>query len=308
LSRCDGFNNESRSPAKELIMLELASEFSVAQEDGGLPITLSAGSAAGESGVCVLSAYFKDGMHIAATRRSRHHICFQISDHSRFDCRIADQTLRHEPRTGMMAICPAESDYVAHSDQSVEAILVAIDPGQLTLAAAEDSALDVQLIDRLSSYDQALFDLARGLALESASGYPNGPLFWNETASALIDSLLARHTTEFDGRTKGTLGKDVFRRLRDYIVEHLDEPIEVAALASIAGRSPFHFTRVFAQAVGVSPHRYVVHLRLERAVELMRDRQSGLADIAACTGFADQSHLSRWVRRVYGVSPTELAA
>jgi AraC family transcriptional regulator len=89
---------------------------------------------------------------------------------------------------------------------------------------------------------------------------------------------------------------------------HLDEPIEVAALAGIARRSPFHFTRVFTQSVGVSPHRYVVHLRLERAIELMRDGQSGLAEIAASTGFADQSHLSRWVRRVHGVSPTQLAA
>jgi AraC family transcriptional regulator len=65
---------------------------------------------------------------------------------------------------------------------------------------------------------------------------------------------------------------------------------------------------VFAQAVGVSPHRYIVRMRLERAVELMRARRSGLAEIAACTGFADQSHLSRWVRRVYGVSPSQVAA
>jgi AraC family transcriptional regulator len=49
-------------------------------------------------------------------------------------------------------------------------------------------------------------------------------------------------------------------------------------------------------------------MRLERAVALMLTRRSGLAEIAACTGFADQSHLSRWVRRVYGVSPSHLAA
>ena len=144
--------------------------------------------------------------------------------------------------------------------------------------------------------------------MESAKGCPNGPLFWDEMASAFIDGLLARHTARFDGRVRGTLGKDVFRRLRDYIMAHLDEPIEVAALAGLAGRSPFHFTRVFTQSVGVTPHRYVVHLRLRRALELMRDGRSGLAEIATCTGFADQSHLSRWVRRVHGVSPTRIAA
>ena len=104
------------------------------------------------------------------------------------------------------------------------------------------------------------------------------------------------------------LGKDLIRRLRDYVVAHLDEPIEVEALADIAGRSPFHFTRVFTRSVGMTPHRYVVHLRLQRAIELVREGRSGLAEIAARTGFADQSHLSRWMRRVLGVSPTQLVA
>ena len=100
----------------------------------------------------------------------------------------------------------------------------------------------------------------------------------------------------------------MFGRIRDYVIAHLDETIEVTALASIAGRSPFHFSRVFARSVGVTPHRYVVLLRLQRATELMRHGRSGLAEIAACTGFADQSHLARWVRRVHGVSLTQLAS
>jgi AraC family transcriptional regulator len=104
------------------------------------------------------------------------------------------------------------------------------------------------------------------------------------------------------------LGKDVLRRIKDYVQAHIDEPIEVAALAGIGGRSPFHFSRVFARSVGVTPHRYVVHLRLQRALELVREGGCSLAEIAARTGFADQSHLSRWVRRVHGVSLTQLAA
>jgi AraC family transcriptional regulator len=289
-------------------MLEEVPELSMAQEDGALPATLGAGSAPGESGVSVLSARFKGALHVSATSRRRHHVFFSKSDQLRYRCHIAGRFLSHEPPAGSLAVCPAESDYGADADGTAEAILVTVDAGRLALAAAEDSEIDAQLIDRFSTYDQALLDFAQTLASESAAGFPNGPLFWSEIASAFIDGLLARHTTGFDGRTRGTLGKDVFRRLRDYIVAHLDEPIEVAALADLAGRSPFHFTRVFTQSVGMSPHRYVVHLRLERATKLLREGRSGLADIAASTGFADQSHLSRWVRRVHGVSPTELAA
>jgi AraC family transcriptional regulator len=58
----------------------------------------------------------------------------------------------------------------------------------------------------------------------------------------------------------------------------------------------------------MTPHRYVVHLRLQRAIELVREGQSSFAEIAARTGFADQSHLSRWVRRVRGVSLSQLVA
>jgi AraC-like DNA-binding protein len=47
---------------------------------------------------------------------------------------------------------------------------------------------------------------------------------------------------------------------------------------------------------------------LQRATELIRHGRSGLAEIAACTAFADQSHLARWVRRVHGVSLGQLAS
>jgi AraC family transcriptional regulator len=221
---------------------------------------------------------------------------------------MAGRTFRHDAAAGSLAICPAGIDSVADAEQSVDAILVTIDPRRLALAAAEDAAPEAKLMERLLGYDQTLLDLARTLASESANGYPNGPFFWNEVASDFIEGLVARHTSECERRTRGMLGKDVLKRLRDHVVAHIDEPIEVATLAKIAGRSPFHFTRLFTRSVGVSPHRYVVHLRLRRAVELVRDGRSGLAEVAVRTGFADQSHLTRWVRRVHGVSLTQLVA
>jgi len=103
------------------------------------------------------------------------------------------------------------------------------------------------------------------------------------------------------------LDQEVVARLRRHIAARMDRRIEVATLARIAGLSAAHFSRVFHRSVGVTPHRYVVELRLRRAVELLRERRSSLAEIAARTGFADQSHLSRWVRRVHGASPTQMA-
>jgi AraC family transcriptional regulator len=279
----------------------------LAQEDGSRPMALAAGSAPGESGVSILSVDFRGGAHFSATPR-RHMIWFQTSPQAHFACRIAGRSVSHDVPAGSLAICPAGIDCAADAGESVAAILVAVDPGRLALAAAEDSAPEPQLMERFRGHDRTLLELARILVQESAKGYPNGPLFWNEIADDFTDSLLARHTSAVDRRPRGQLGKEVLRRIRDYVLAHIDEPIEVAALARIARRSPFHFSRVFARSVGMTPHRYIVHLRLQAAIELVRSGRSGLAEIAMRTGFADQSHLSRWVRRVHGVPLSRLDA
>ena len=281
-------------------------ELSLAQEDGTPPTTLVAGSAPGESGVSIRFVRFREGLHLCGTVQ-QHFICFQLAQ-ACFDCRIGGRTLRHKPPAGSLAICPAGIDCSADAKGSVDAVLIAVDPRHLALAAAEDSALESQLIERFAGVDQDLLSVANTLVSECGDGYPNGLLFWNELAGAFIDGLVARHTSRPQPQVRGTLGKEVLSRLRDYIVSNIGEPIEVAALAKIAGRSPFHFSRVFSRSVGVSPHRYIVHLRLQRALELVRGGEVGLAEIAVRTGFADQSHLWRWVRRVHGVSLSQLVA
>ena len=110
-------------------------------------------------------------------------------------------------RPGSLAICPAGFDCAADVEESADTLVVAIDPSWFSLAAAEDLALEAQLIGCLFGYDQALLDLAHTLALENADDYPNGPLFWNEIAGDFIDNLLARHTSEVPTQVRGMLGK-----------------------------------------------------------------------------------------------------
>ena len=140
-------------------------------------------AAPGESGVSVYNPRFRGGVHFSATPH-RHHIWFGSPVH--VDCRIGGRTLRHEAPAASLAICPAGIDCGADAEESVDALVVAIDPSQLLLAAAESSALEAQLNQRLRGYDQALLDLARILALESAKDYPSGPLYWNEVGSGFV--------------------------------------------------------------------------------------------------------------------------
>jgi len=67
-----------------------------------------------------------------------------------------------------------------------------------------------------------------------------------------------------------------------------------------------HFTVLFKKSTGTSPHQFILRARVQRAVDLIVGSTSPLSDIALRCGFANQSHMSRCVRRFYGMTPVEL--
>ncbi len=78
------------------------------------------------------------------------------------------------------------------------------------------------------------------------------------------------------------LHDDVFRRLcraRDLIHEQCAEPLTVAQLARAAGVSPYHFLRLFREAFGETPHRYLTRVRLDRARKLLTADAASVTDV-----------------------------
>ena len=88
-----------------------------------------------------------------------------------------------------------------------------------------------------------------------------------------------------------------------WIDAHADEEIDLDAMARAAGSSPFHFLRLFAGVLGVTPHQYLIRLRLRRAAALLADDTRSITDIAFTVGFGDLSNFVRTFRRAAGVSP-----
>jgi AraC family transcriptional regulator len=93
------------------------------------------------------------------------------------------------------------------------------------------------------------------------------------------------------------------RRVLDYVAQHLHEEITVADLAGVACLSTFHFTRMFAAAVEVPPHRYVSQRRLEAAIALLAAGKLPLSEIALKSRFATQAGFNRAFRRATGMTP-----
>ncbi|HTD28639.1 MAG TPA: AraC family transcriptional regulator, partial [Xanthomonadaceae bacterium] len=88
-----------------------------------------------------------------------------------------------------------------------------------------------------------------------------------------------------------------------WIDANASAPLDLDASATQAGLSPFHFLRVFAKAIGATPHQYLVRSRLRRAARLLVDGSDSITDIALDVGFADLSNFVRTFHRAAGVSP-----
>jgi AraC family transcriptional regulator len=113
------------------------------------------------------------------------------------------------------------------------------------------------------------------------------------------------HTSEHPRET-APLSAVRLRAISEYVSEHLSETISLNDLAQLAGLSASQFSLRFRETTGQTPHQYVTSLRVERARELLVSGQHTPADVATLTGFADQSHLTRHVRRALGVTPGAL--
>jgi AraC-like DNA-binding protein len=88
-----------------------------------------------------------------------------------------------------------------------------------------------------------------------------------------------------------------------WIDAHSGDEINLDLAARAAGLSPYHFLRMFANALGVTPHQYLVRSRLRHAARLLAGDEASITDIAGAVGFNDLSNFVRTFHRVAGVSP-----
>lgn len=88
-----------------------------------------------------------------------------------------------------------------------------------------------------------------------------------------------------------------------WIEAHAHEPVRLDDVAAVTGLSPYHFLRLFARVLGVTPHQYLVRSRLRRAADLLVDGQRSVTEVALDVGFTDLSNFVRTFRRAAGVAP-----
>jgi AraC family transcriptional regulator len=128
-----------------------------------------------------------------------------------------------------------------------------------------------------------------------------------ETASLMLAARLLR--SYCDSAASSPVSPDShlnhvrLRRVLDYISANLADELTLADLAGIACLSPYHFARTFTHAMGVSPHRYVSQMRLQKAMAEVAAGKLPLVQIALNARFSSQASFTRAFRRATGLSP-----
>ena len=96
----------------------------------------------------------------------------------------------------------------------------------------------------------------------------------------------------------------ILRRVLEHIDANRYRALPLSELSALAHMSAFHFARLFKQSTGLSPHRFVIGRRIERAKELLVTDSASIASIAQAVGFRTASHFTTVFHRATGVTPS----
>jgi AraC family transcriptional regulator len=216
----------------------------------------------------------------------------------------------HVPYTkhpGTITFAPPGIVPAVRQGNRFEIILCALEPAFVRCVEDElNQPPTTRLPYRTGFHDATLRQLIRLLEAEASQGGPSGRLYADHLAHALVMRFLLQGRTQSGNGSAAAsplprhLLQRVLERMHDLVAD-----LDLQTLAAESGYSRSHFLRMFEAATGLTPHRYLLQLRLERAQKLIRQGSTSLIDIAALCGFSSHAHMSRIFRQLLGVPPSQ---
>jgi AraC-like DNA-binding protein len=175
----------------------------------------------------------------------------------------------------------------------------------LAIASPQGLALACPVIQ----HDQAL-RTALDQLLQRLAHWNEGPQASTSVATLACEEalahtgalLLGRHANAALPQASAAEAVAAMRQVRDRLADLLRAPPTLAQLATMAGLGKYQLLRRFTQAYGLPPHAWLLQQRAEHARHRVL-RGASLADAAADSGFADQSHMTRIFTRQFGFTP-----
>lgn len=211
-----------------------------------------------------------------------------------------------EPEAGHVCVIPAGQAHSARCEETSEFLSIFLDPEMVSRTALlSEGPWNGRLAGHWTPRDPVIWQIGQALLAE-LENEPVGVGFVTDSLVNVLAVHLLRNYAKPAQSRPLVLGGLVARRLQQAIKlleGHIEENITLAEIAASAGLSPFHFSREFKRATGVSPHQYLIRLRLERARDLLASTDLPIAEVALRSGFASQSHFTRYFRKLTATTP-----
>jgi AraC family transcriptional regulator len=210
---------------------------------------------------------------------------------------------------GALCISPSHEPFSLRWSERLEIIKVTLSrPLVEETAASLNMRGDIIIPERHGDFDAQISHLSQALWAETDAGFPLGRVFGDSIGVALATCLLKRYNeATAQSSVPGKLSPRIWKHLQHFVEEHLESEISLEDMAQVAQLSPYHFSRCFKETTGTSPHQYLIARRIDRAQKLIADPALSLAEVALQSGFSDQSHLTRHMKRLLGVTPKALS-
>ena len=193
------------------------------------------------------------------------------------------------------------------SKGEVEFLALEIAPKFVLWAADELVTARPFEVQRLyAAQDEQLRYIMLTLHNELLANCPSGRLFGEYMGLSFATALLTNHSTSPSrlSQYRGGLSPYKLRQITEYIGDNLSNNLSLAEMANLLQMGPCHFARAFKESTGLSPHQYVLRRRVERALQMLKEKRTNLADIAYDLGFSSQGHFTTVFSKIVGVSPS----
>lgn len=156
---------------------------------------------------------------------------------------------------------------------------------------------------RIGFCDPRINALVRLIADDLENGMSGPQIYGDGLVTALTAALLEPRKPETLPRKRGKLAPHHLRKSVAYIEQNCGRTIRLDELAQLTGLSQSYFCSAFRASTGMPPQQWQMKARVERAMDLLSQSSTSLANVAASVGFADQAHLTRVFRRIVGTTP-----
>ena len=188
-------------------------------------------------------------------------------------------------------------------------LYIKLEPQVLNRIAQESGlSSDLELEYRVLFGDPTILHLAQLLKAEVVKSSVAEEIYIESIRNLLAVHLIRNYSNIRRSQTKqlaktASLSILQVKQLQDFIEDNLDQKLSIVQLASLVHLSQFHFARAFKEAVGTTPHRYLVQRRLERSKILLTVTRLSVQEIAIKVGYINLSHFTVQFRRYMGVTP-----